>query len=129
MDMIITFDGNKKVNAEYRGHVIKTDQSERAGGDGSAPEPFSLFLASIGTCAGIYAKSFCDQREIPTEGLRIVQSMEYDHQEGRISGIKLRIELPEEFPDKYKKALIASVNLCAVKRHLQNPPDIKVDLE
>lgn len=123
--MIITFEGKKKVNAEYRGQTIRTDQSVSNGGDGAAPEPFSLFLASIGTCAGIYAKSFCDQRGIASEKVKIVQTMEFNPDTRLISKIKLEVKLPPEFPEKYKSALVKTINLCAVKRHLQNPPEIQ----
>ncbi|PIE86023.1 MAG: osmotically inducible protein C [Bacteroidia bacterium] len=124
-EMIITFEGKKKVNAEYRGQTIRTDQSVSNGGDGAAPEPFSLFLASIGTCAGIYAKSFCDQRGIASEKVKIVQTMEFNPDTRLISKIKLEVKLPPEFPEKYKSALVKTINLCAVKRHLQNPPEIQ----
>ncbi len=58
MTMEIVFPGNKKVNARYRGFTIETDQAREEGGDGSAPEPFDLFLSSMGTCAGIYVVYF-----------------------------------------------------------------------
>ena len=54
MEMEIFFEGNKKVSANLNGTIIRTDQPLQAGGNGSAPAPFDLFLASIGTCAGIY---------------------------------------------------------------------------
>jgi len=54
MDMTITIADGKKVNAEFKGHVFNTDQPPEAGGQGSAPSPFDLFWASIGTCAGFY---------------------------------------------------------------------------
>jgi len=68
--MEITFDGGKVITAHLNGHIIKTDQSVKSGGQNSAPAPYDLFLASIGTCAGIYVKSFCDQREIPSENIK-----------------------------------------------------------
>jgi ribosomal protein S12 methylthiotransferase accessory factor len=126
MKMEITLDGRKKVNALYNGNVIKTDQPVEAGGDGSAPAPFDLFLASIGTCAGIYVKGFCDQRGIPTENIKITQSMEYNHETRLIGKITLDIKLPSDFPEKYKDAVINVANLCAVKKHLMNPPKMEV---
>ncbi|HRE10652.1 MAG TPA: OsmC family protein [Ignavibacteria bacterium] len=126
MKMEVFFEDGKKVNVRYNGIVIKTDQPVEAGGDGSAPAPFDLFLASIGTCAGIYVKSFCTQRGIPTEDIRIVQSMEYDFEKELIGKIKLELELPDSFPVKYKDAVIKVANLCAVKKHLLNPPEIEV---
>jgi putative redox protein len=125
-EMIVTFGGGKKVNAEYNGFTIQTDQSPYGGGEGSAPEPFALFLASIGTCAGIFVLSFCQSRGIPTEGIRIVQS-HFVKESGRgIGKIELAIELPADFPEKYKDAVINAANLCAVKKHIQDPPEIVV---
>ena len=126
MKMEIFFEDGKKVNADFNGHIIKTDQPIQAGGGGTAPAPFDLFLASIGTCAGIYVKSFCDQRGIPTDKIRIIQTMDYNQETRLIGGIKLEIKLPADFPDKYKDAVINSANLCAVKKHLVKAPEIKV---
>ena len=124
--MKITFPGGKKVNAEYNGFTHKTDQAIVSGGEGSAPEPFALFLSSIGTCAGIYVLRFCQQRGIDTNGLEIIQSMNFNPLSGMIDKIKLNIILPDDFPDKYKKAVINSANLCAVKKHLENPPRFEI---
>jgi len=126
MKMEITLHGKKEVTASYNGYTIKTDQPLEAGGDASAPAPFDLFLASIGTCAGIYVKGFCDQRDIPTENIRIIQSMEFNRETRLISKIGLEIKLPADFPEKYKDAVINVANLCAVKKHLRNPPEIEV---
>lgn len=127
MEMEIFFEGGKKVNARYNGNIIKTDQPVEGGGEGSAPAPFDLFLASIGTCAGIYVKGFCDQRGIPADNIRIIQTMEYNYETRLIGKINLDIKLPADFPEKYKDAVINVANLCAVKKHLKNPPDIDVE--
>lgn len=126
MEMKISFEGKKKVNAEFNGQIIATDQPLQAGGDGSAPAPFTLFLASIGTCAGIYVKSFCDQRNIPTDEISISQKMNYNYKTRLIDQIELILNLPQSFPEKYKPAVIKSMNLCAVKEHLKNPPGIEI---
>src|SRR5512140_2369253 len=70
MQIEISFPGGKRVDAQFGPHLIRTDQSAEAGGEGSAPEPYSLFLASLGTCAGIFVLSFCQKRGLATEGLR-----------------------------------------------------------
>ena len=126
MVMEIYFEGSKKVNARYNGNIIRTDQPVEAGGEGSAPAPFDLFLASIGTCAGIYVKAFCDQRGINSDEIRITQDMEYDFSKRLISRVKLDIHLPAGFPEKYKDAVINAANLCAVKKHLVHAPELEV---
>lgn len=126
MEMEITFEGKKKVNANFNGHLHKTDQAVSAGGENSAPSPFELFLASIGTCAGIYVKSFCDQRSLPTDQVKLVQSMEYDPGTHLLSKVKIDIKVPPDFPEKYREALINVAGLCAVKRTLANPPKFEI---
>lgn len=126
MNIQITFEGSKKINANINGHIVRTDQPIQAGGENSAPAPYELFLASIGTCAGIYVKSFCDQRGISTENIHIEQSMEWDRAAGKMSKMKLDIKLPADFPEKYKESVIRTAELCAVKKTIQDPPVFEV---
>lgn len=126
MEMEITFPGGARVDAHFGGFTLKTDQPIQGGGDGSAPTPFATFLASIGTCAGIYVLGFCQQRGIPTRDIKIVQRMHSDRMTGLIGQIDLEIQLPPDFPEKYKDAVIRSAEQCAVKKHLEHPPVFKV---
>jgi ribosomal protein S12 methylthiotransferase accessory factor len=126
MDMKITFPGGKKVNAEYNGFTHLTDQPAAAGGDNTAPSPFELFLASLGTCAGFYVQSFCQQRGIDMAGIELRQSMEWDARTHLIGLIRIEIVLPAAFPEKYRAAVVQAAQLCTVKKHLETPP--KFDL-
>jgi putative redox protein len=126
MDMIVTFPGNKKVDAEYKGFTIRTDQPIHGGGDNSQPAPFDLFLASIATCAGIYIVYFCQKRDIPLDDIRIVQRTERNREKRMIVKIGIDVELPSDFPDKYRDALVHAVDLCSVKRHMFDPPAFEI---
>jgi len=120
--MEITFDGGKVVTAHSNGHIIRTDQPLDNGGGNSAPAPFELFLASIGTCAGIYVKSFCDNRKIPTDNIKIIQKNEFSKETGLPVNITLDIQLPPDFPEKYRTSVISVAELCKVKKSIANPP-------
>jgi putative redox protein len=120
MAIDIYFNGNKKVNAVIDGFTVTTDQPVQAGGDNSAPTPFNMFLASLGTCAGIYIKGFCDQRGIDSKDIRIVMDYNYDPIQKMIVKFIMRVHVPADFPEQYEAAVIKSAALCAVKRHL-NP--------
>jgi putative redox protein len=117
----ITFPGDTRMTAEIDGAVINT------GGEGE-PSPFDLFLASIGTCAGIKVLRFCQERNISTSGMKIAQRMFYDPDRNMITKIELIIELPLDFPMKYYNAVIRVANTCGVKKHLIEPPDIVVSI-
>jgi putative redox protein len=126
MDMKITFPGGKRVDAEYNGFTHKTDQLREDGGESSAPQPFDLFLVSLGTCAGIYVLSFCQKRGIDTSAIELRQSMDWDPQTHRIAKINIEIALPASFPEKYRAAVVQAAQLCTVKKHLENPPQFNL---
>jgi ribosomal protein S12 methylthiotransferase accessory factor len=125
-EMVVTFPGGKKVDTEIGGHSIRTDQPRSGGGEDSAPSPFNLFLASIGTCAGLYVAGFCQKRDLPTADIRVVQRNHFDPQTGTLSGVDLEVEVPPSFPDKYHEALVRVASQCAVKRAIQLQPRFEV---
>ncbi len=129
MEMEISFPGGKKVNSTYKGFTVETDQAKDEGGQGSAPEPYDLFLSSIGTCAGIYVASFCRQREIDTSKLKLTLEFDRNEKTHLIEEIRIQIHLPPGFPEKYTKAIIRTAELCTVKRNILTPPRFAVTAE
>ncbi len=128
LEIVVTHGGKKKIDAQVGGFTIHTDQHPDHGGDGEAPEPFTLFLSSLATCAGIYVVGFCQARDISTDGIRLVQDHKFDEKTGRLLGIDLRVEVPPEFPEKYHKSLIKAAKYCAVKRTMEEPPPMEVSV-
>jgi ribosomal protein S12 methylthiotransferase accessory factor len=122
MEMIIDFPGGARVDAHFGSYTVATDQPPSGGGEGSAPTPFALFLSSMGTCAGIYVLGFCQQRGLPADGIRIVQRMHSNPLTGLVGKVDLEIQVPASFPEKYRPSLIRSAELCAVKKHFEQPP-------
>lgn len=116
--MEIFFPGGKRVDASFKGFTVRTDQSSRGGGDGSSPEPFDLFLASLGTCAGIYALTFCQTHDLPWQDIRLIQRTVKDPETKMIERLEIDIRVPEDFPKKYLPALVRSAELCTVKKHV-----------
>ncbi len=127
MDMVIDFPGGARVDAHFGPYTFPTDQPPSGGGTGSAPTPFLTFLSTIGTCAGIYVLGFCRQRGIPTDGIRLIQRMASNPMTGMVTDVEVTIELPETFPAKYADAVVRAAEQCAVKKHFEQPPAIRVE--
>lgn len=123
----VEFPGGKRVDAVVGDHVIHTDQSQEHGGQGSAPEPFDLFLGSLATCAGVYVLGFCQARGLSTEGLWL--SQESSFAEGKLREVRVAVHVPESFPEKYLGAVRAAAGSCRVKKVLADPPQITVEVE
>jgi len=126
MEMTIEFPGGTRVAAHFGSHTVMTDLPVGSGGGDSAPSPFDTFLASIGTCAGIYVLGFCRQRGIPTEGIRLVQRARMNPATMLAEAITLEILLPADFPAAYRAGVVRAAEQCKVKKHFENPPVITV---
>ncbi len=126
MDITVTFPGGKRVDAQVGNFTVHTDQPALGGGDDTAPAPFSLFLSSLGTCAGIYVLSFLQNRGLPWEGVRLHQRHEVDPVTHRLARVRIEIELPPGVPEKYRPALVRAAEQCAVKRTMEAPPEFEV---
>jgi ribosomal protein S12 methylthiotransferase accessory factor len=122
MDIIVDFPGGSRVDAHFGNFTVPTDQPPTA----SAPTPFAVFLSSIGTCAGIYVLGFCRQRQLPTEGMQIIERVHSNPLNGMVEKIEIEIKIPPTFPEKYRDSLIRSAELCAVKKHLEHPPQFDI---
>lgn len=124
MDMKLSFPGGMKVVADYESFTIATDQSPDQGGEGSAPEPFALFLASLATCAGVYVLAFLQARELSTEGLGLNLHTVSGPEGKGLAEVQMDLILPRDFPQKYEKAVLRVAGMCAVKKAIMNPPEI-----
>jgi putative redox protein len=128
MDLIVTFPGGKKVDAEYGGYVVRTDQPVAEGGEDTAPSPFLYCLAAMGTCAGFYVLSYLQSRDLPTEGVRIIQSHEAN-EKGKLIKIGMTIELPPEIEEKHHKPIVRSAEHCTVKKLIEDRPEFEIKTE
>jgi ribosomal protein S12 methylthiotransferase accessory factor len=125
MDIEVTFPGGKRVDARVGDFTVRTDQPVEDGGEASAPAPFSLFLASLATCAGLYVVGFCQARGIPTEEVRLTQRTEKDPKSGRLLRVSLEVHVPPGFPPQYRDAVARAAGACKVKKTLADPPQIE----
>jgi putative redox protein len=128
MEMRIYHEGGMRVSASCNGLTIKTDQSIDSGGGGEYPEPFTLMIASIGTCAGIYVYRFCQERDIPTKGIELHLKTEEGADQKPLEAISIEITLPEDFPEKYRRAIVRVADMCTVKRLILNPPEFRISV-
>lgn len=126
MEMTIEFPGSARVVAHFGDFTVETDLPSKAGGDGTAPTPFETFLASLGTCAGVYVLGFCRQRGLPVKDIRLVQRAQLNPKTNLAESISLDIQLPPDFPEEYRAAVIRAAEHCKVKKHFESPPEIEV---
>lgn len=125
MDKLVAveFPGGKRLTAKIGGLTVRADQPVKDGGEGSAPSPFDLFLASIATCAGYYALAFCEKRGLATEGMRLAMRCPFDAATRRYARLEIELTLPAGFPEKYEAAVLKAMQACYVTKHITDPPE------
>lgn len=124
----VSFPGGKGIDAKVGDFHIRTDQPAKYGGEASAPAPFDLFLASLATCAGIFAWNFCETRNISRQGLGLQMESVYDENQKVIGEIRFHLTLPQGFPVKYRDGIVRAMEQCTVKRHMQQSPSFSIVL-
>jgi ribosomal protein S12 methylthiotransferase accessory factor len=125
---IALLDG-QKLQASFGKHQIISDQSVSAGGDEAYPEPFDYFLASMPLCAAFYIRKFCEARDISTDGISLSQDHTTVGEDKYKKEFSIKVTLPESFPEKYKKPLLAAANSCTVKKVIQAMPEFDIQIE
>lgn len=127
MEIKVTLEGGKRVSTQIGDHLVMTDQPARHGGENSAPAPYDLFVASIGTCAGFYVQSYCESKGIDSSGIEITVSLRHDPETKKTTGFVTTIHVPEELPEKLHSALKKVAEQCAVTKTIMNNPEFFVE--
>ncbi len=110
-----------KVDVLDGAFTIRTDQPLGAGGEGTAPSPYQLFLASIASCAGFFVKRYCQTRGLSEEGIMLRQEL-LPNETGRLGTIRIVLELPPDFPEEHRAPVRRAAESCAVKKTIASPP-------
>jgi putative redox protein len=128
MNIEINLLEGQKLQASFGKHHIISDQSMSVGGDEPYPEPFNYFLASMPLCAAFYIRKFCEQREINTQVIRLTQENTNIGEDKYHKAFNITVTLPDDFPEKYKKAVLVAANSCTVKKVIQAMPEFTVQI-
>jgi putative redox protein len=112
MEVKVNLLDDKMLEANFNGFKLSSGPGH--------PEAYDYFSASTALCAGFYVNAFCEARKIPTKGIEIVQNEERINDDKLNRAVSIVIKLPEDFPAKYKKAVLTAAEQCTVKKVIQN---------
>ena len=111
------------------GHTFTIDLSKEKGGNDLGMNPPEVFMASLGSCIGVYIAKYCDAAKINSEGMDIFLDWSLSDDKTKIQRINVRIELPNADVGRRKDALLKVAGHCLIHNTIQNPPDISMSLK
>jgi len=126
--MRVEHTGGDSFAINIRGHVITVDQPVSHGGEDTAATPTELFVASLASCVAFYARRFLARHNLPTEGLAVEATFEMGSRPARVSGINVRLMVPEGVPAERREPLLAVATHCTVHNSLASTPDVSITL-
>lgn len=106
---------NGHTSAKFKEFTVPT-------GGPAEPTAYELFLTGLGSCTAATVAGYCKAQGLPSEGLKVVMSVEQDPETRMATSIRMQIEPPAGFPADRKPELAQAAERCLVKRHLFTPP-------
>ncbi len=97
---------------------------------GNAPSPLSLFLASIGSCTGVFIRRYLDGVSIKSDKFSVeVESDLVKERPMLFREIKVKINLEGmDIDEKRKKSLLQFVKNCPIHSTLSAKPAINIEI-
>jgi ribosomal protein S12 methylthiotransferase accessory factor len=126
--MKISFAGGMKLDAHVRGHTIRSDQTEKGGGEYSAPTPLETMVASLGTCMGVSAVNYIKANGASAEGLEIDLEYEVAKDPVRLTRARATLRAPNADLGPKRRALVTAAGNCPVHRAIKGNVDVEIEL-
>jgi putative redox protein len=111
-----------------RDHLITVDQPTADGGQDTAPTPTELFVASLASCVGFYARRYLARHHLPTTGLTVTADYTMGTRPARVTDIRVDIDVPDGVPADRREALLAVASHCTVHNTLADDPQVTIAL-
>lgn len=129
MDLIsVEQEQGQKFKVMIKGHGFSCDLSEDDGGKGEAPSPTNVFVGALGACIGLAIQLYCSTHDLPSDGISVSLTYQFEEKPTRIGTITGDIELPEGFPEERRAAVMRVVKACPVHNTLVHPPTLDLDI-
>ena len=109
-----------RFDVAIRGHHVTVDQPEEAGGADTAPTPTELFVSSLASCVGFYARRFLARHHL-ADHVEVGCRWWMDKSPARVGAIEIEVSVPYLPPDKFDRFQKA-VEHCTVHTTLGRPP-------
>lgn len=93
--------------------------------------PGDVFLASLGSCMGLFTRRYLDNAKIPTSGFSLKLEADFSQDSPRrFKEIKVILDLRDTPIDPQRKnALLKFVENCPIGNTLRGKPDITVEFK
>jgi uncharacterized OsmC-like protein len=127
--MRVDHQGDDRFAIQIRGHEVVVDQPLTMGGGDLGPTPTELFVASLASCVGFYARRYLARHDLDATGLAVEVTYTMATKPSRVGDVSLRLVVPAGVPREREAALLAMAGHCTVHNTLTVSPEVTITLE
>ncbi len=124
----VKYEGGVASSFEVRGHKCVVDLPKEMGGEDRGPTPIELVAGALGTCIATYIIRWCNEAHVPVDGLQVKVDFVHDVDAHCIRELSAHIELPPNFPEKRRDAVLRVADMCTVHNTLCSNPKVNITL-
>ena len=127
-EVSIKYLGGIGFQAQSRQHSITIDLPKEKGGQDLGMNPPEVFMASLGSCIGVYIVRYCQNTKLDAEGLNIGLSWKLSDDNTSIVEINATLSLPKANIGKRQAALLDVAHRCLIHNTILGSPKININL-
>jgi putative redox protein len=124
----VKYAGGKSFRVQARQHAMIIDLPPEKGGQDLGMNPPEVFMASLGSCIGVYVAGYCRGAKLDTEGLNIRLCWKLSDDNTKISEINVCVSLPKANAGKRQKAILEVAHHCLIHNTILGNPVIHMSL-
>ncbi len=109
-------------------HTIQIDVPPPMGGSDRGPTPPELFIASLGSCIGAFAATYCEKAGIDTRDMTVDFSFDKAQDPVRLINLKATVNLPYGDCDRREKAILRVAEHCPVHETITALEGVEIEL-
>ncbi len=121
--------GDMKFETQIGNHKLIIDVPPEMQGKDRGPTPPQLFIASLASCIGIFAASYCNNAGINAEDLSVTLSFDKLTEPTRLGNFKAVVKIPKGDVGKREKAVIHAASHCPIHETIHSPQEVEITLE
>jgi putative redox protein len=109
-------------------HAIQIDVPATMGGSDRGPTPPELFIASLGSCIGAFAATYCEKSGIDTSDMTVDFTFDKAQDPVRLINLKATVNVPHGDCDRREKAILRVAEHCPVHETITALEGVEIEL-
>jgi uncharacterized OsmC-like protein len=128
-ELKIDYLGGIGFEVKSRQHSLRIDLSKEKGGKDEGMNPPEVFMASLGSCVGVYCVRYCQNAKLDSSGMSIKLSWKLSDDKTKIANIDIVMSLPKAELGKRSGAVLEAAKHCLIHNTIMVSPEINISFE